>query len=73
MFMSTLKLLGDSFRYSGMALSVGVTWDIAVKLLLDRHLAVGKLGNQAPYTKDICDAIRNLVEKEGVKMIGRNA
>ncbi|PVH98077.1 Saccharopine dehydrogenase [Periconia macrospinosa] len=72
-FTSTLELLGDPDRYSAMALSVGVTCGIATQLLIDRHPAVRKLGVQAPYTKDICDAIRNLLEKEGVGMIEKKA
>ncbi|WEW61262.1 hypothetical protein PRK78_006752 [Emydomyces testavorans] len=66
---STLELLGDPKRYSGMALSVGVTCGIAAQLLLDGHPALKKPGVLAPYTKEICDPIRELVEKEGIKMI----
>lgn len=72
-FTSTLELLGDPNGYSGMAKSVGVTCGIATQLLMDRHPAVRKLGVQAPYTKDICDIVRDLVEKEGVKMIEQKA
>jgi saccharopine dehydrogenase (NADP+, L-glutamate forming) len=52
-----------------MALSVGVTCGIATQLLLDGHPAVNKTGVHAPYTKDMCDAIRTLLEEEGVKMV----
>ena len=52
-----------------MALSVGVTCGIAAQLLLDGHPALRKLGVLAPYTKEMCDPIRALVEKEGVKMV----
>lgn len=31
--------------------------------------ALSKHGVLAPYHKDICDPIRELVEKEGIKMI----
>jgi len=68
-FTSTLELLGDPQRYSGMALALGVTCGIATQLLLDGHLALSKPGVLAPYTKEICDPIRALVEKEGVKMV----
>lgn len=68
-FTSTLELLGDPKRYSGMALSVGMTCGIATQLLMDGHPALSKSGVLAPYTKEICDPIRALVEKEGVKMI----
>lgn len=68
-FTSTLELLGDPQRYSGMALALGVTCGIATQLLLDGHPALSKPGVLAPYTKEICDPIRALVEKEGVKMV----
>ena len=68
---STLELLGDPKRYSAMALSVGVTCGIATQLLMDCHPALSKPGVLAPYTKDICDPIRILLEKEGVKMVER--
>lgn len=54
-----------------MALSVGVTCGIATQLLIDGHPAVRKPGIVAPYTKDICDAIRVLLEKEDVTMVER--
>ncbi|KAF2646982.1 Saccharopine dehydrogenase [Lophiostoma macrostomum CBS 122681] len=68
-FTSTLELLGDPNRYSAMALSVGVTCGIATQLLIDRHPAVRKLGVHAPYTTDICDVLRERVEKEGVRVV----
>ena len=68
-FTSTLELLGDPDRYSAMALSVGVTCGIATQLLIDRHPALCKPGVHAPYTKDMCDVIRDRVEKEGVKVV----
>ncbi|KAH3963510.1 hypothetical protein HBH70_164510 [Parastagonospora nodorum] len=52
-----------------MALSVGVTCGIATQLLLNGHPTVNKPGVHAPYTKDMRDAIRALLEKEGVKMV----
>ena len=69
---STLELLGDSKRYSGMALSVGVTCGIARQLLLDGHPALRKLGVLTPYTKELCDPIRALVEK-GVEIVEQAA
>jgi saccharopine dehydrogenase (NADP+, L-glutamate forming) len=56
-----------------MALSVGVTCGIATQLLLDEHLALNKPGMLAPYSRDICDPIRDLVEKEGVVMVEQQA
>lgn len=52
-----------------MALSVGVTCGIATQLLLDGHPALNVPGVYAPYTKDICDPIREIVESEGIKMV----
>ncbi|KAI9670789.1 MAG: hypothetical protein M1817_003900 [Caeruleum heppii] len=72
-FTSTLELLGDPKRYSGMALSVGTTCGIAAQLLLNGHPALKKAGVLAPYTKEICDPIRALLEEEGVKMVERAA
>ena len=41
----------------------------AAQLLLDGHPAVKKPGVVAPYEKAICDAIRELLEKEGMEVI----
>lgn len=49
--------------------SVGVTCGIATQLLLDGHKAFNIPGVLASYNKEICDPIRNLVEKEGIKMV----
>ena len=66
---STLEMFGDPKRYSAMALSVGVTCGIATQLLLDGHAAICKPGIVAPYTLDICDPIRVLLEQEGATMV----
>jgi saccharopine dehydrogenase (NADP+, L-glutamate forming) len=66
---STLELLGDTNGFSTMARSVGVTRGIATQLLLDGHSALRKPGVLAPYTKEICDPIRKLLEREGVNMV----
>lgn len=55
-------------RYSAMALSVGVTCGVATQLLLDGHLAHNVPGILAPY-KEICDPIREIVAREGVKLV----
>lgn len=52
-----------------MALSVGITCGIATQLLLDGHKALNTPGIVAPYKKEICDPIRELVEREGIKMV----
>ena len=56
-----------------MQLSVGATCGIATQLLLDGHPALTTPGVLAPYEKAICDPIRTLVEKEGVKMVEATA
>ena len=66
---STLELFGEPERYSAMALSVGLTCGIATQLLLDGHPALCKPGVLAPYTKEICDPIRVLVEAEGIRVV----
>ncbi|KAK9318603.1 Saccharopine dehydrogenase [Lipomyces starkeyi] len=66
---STLELLGDPKGYSAMARSVGVTCGIATQLLLDGHPALNTTGVLAPYKKDICDPIREILEREGIKMV----
>ena len=52
-----------------MAKSVGVTCGIATQLLLDGHKAFNIPGVLAPYSKEMCDPIRNLLENEGIKMV----
>ncbi|KAL8837881.1 MAG: hypothetical protein Q9170_002356 [Blastenia crenularia] len=65
---STLELNGDPDGYSAMAKSVGVTCGIAAQLLLDGHEAFKSPGIIAPYKKEMCDPMRELLEKEGIKM-----
>ncbi len=52
-----------------MAKAVGVTCGIATQLLLDGHKALNIPGVLAPYKKEICDPIRELLEQEGIKMV----
>jgi gamma-glutamyl-gamma-aminobutyrate hydrolase PuuD len=61
--------LGDPKGYSAMALSVGITCGIVTQLLLDGHPALNTPGVLAPYKKEMCDPIREIVEREGVKMV----
>ncbi|KAL8744620.1 MAG: hypothetical protein Q9190_003148 [Brigantiaea leucoxantha] len=68
-FTSTLELYGEPQGYSGMAKSVGVTCDVATQLLLDGYEALSAPGVLAPYKKEICDPIRELVEREGIKLV----
>ncbi|KAJ8102807.1 Saccharopine dehydrogenase [Lipomyces tetrasporus] len=66
---STLELLGDPKGYSAMAFSVGITCGIASQLLLDGCSALSTPGVLAPYTKEMCDPIREIVEREGIKLV----
>jgi saccharopine dehydrogenase (NADP+, L-glutamate forming) len=52
-----------------MALSVGVTCGVAAQLLLDGLPALNTPGILAPYTREICDPIREITEREGIKMV----
>ncbi|KAF8641738.1 hypothetical protein AX16_009815 [Volvariella volvacea WC 439] len=66
---STLEAYGDPAPggYSAMALTVGLPCGIAVQLVLDG--VIGQKGILAPYTKEICEPIREQLEKEGVGMV----
>ncbi|KAK8067262.1 saccharopine dehydrogenase [Apiospora hydei] len=64
---STMELFGEPDGYSGMAKSVGVTCGIATQLLVDGHPVVAKPGVVSPYTEEICDLLREEVEREGIK------
>ncbi|PPQ87229.1 hypothetical protein CVT25_004079 [Psilocybe cyanescens] len=54
---------------SAMALTVGLPCGIAVQLVLDGVLS--EPGVHAPYTKAICDPIREVLEKEGLGLVER--
>ena len=60
---STLEAYGAPGGHSAMALTVGLPCGIAVQLVLDG--VITKTGVYAPYTKEICDPIREVLEKEG--------
>ncbi|KAI1250702.1 hypothetical protein MGN70_007759 [Eutypa lata] len=66
---STMELFGDPDGYSAMSKSVGVTCGIATQMLLDGHQAIAKPGIVAPYTKEICDPLREAAEAEGIKLV----
>lgn len=68
---STLELLGDPKKYSAMALSVGVTCGIAAQFVLDKHPAFSTPGIHAPYHKDVCDPLREALDREGVALVER--
>lgn len=52
-----------------MSRSVGVTCGIATQLLLDGHPSLATPGVLAPYTREICDALRAEVEAEGITLV----
>jgi len=54
-----------------MSVSVGVTCGIATQLLLEGHKSFTTPGLIIPYSTEICEPIRELVEREGVKLIER--
>jgi saccharopine dehydrogenase (NADP+, L-glutamate forming) len=66
---STLELLGDPNGFSAMAKSVGVTCGIASQLVLEKRAAFARPGIWAPYSKEICEPIRALLECEGIMMV----
>ncbi|KAH8091818.1 saccharopine dehydrogenase [Cristinia sonorae] len=66
---STLEAYGDPTGYSAMALHVGVPCGIATQLILDG--VINTPGVLAPYTREICDPIREILESEGLGMVER--
>jgi saccharopine dehydrogenase-like NADP-dependent oxidoreductase len=66
---STLEAYGDPSGYSAMALTVGLPCGIATQFVLDGVIKTP--GVLAPYTKELCDPLREKLESEGIKMIER--
>ncbi|OZJ04275.1 Saccharopine dehydrogenase [NADP(+), L-glutamate-forming] [Bifiguratus adelaidae] len=64
---STLVEYGVPNGVTAMAKTVGVPCGIATTLVLDGKLA--QKGVLAPMTRDICDPIMELLEKEGIGMV----
>lgn len=66
---STLEAYGAPLGtgHSAMALTVGLPCGIATQLILDGVLNMK--GVHAPYTKEICDPIRERLEAEGVGLV----
>jgi len=52
-----------------MALTVGIPCGIATQLVLDGIISTS--GILRPYTKEICNPIREQLEKEGITMVER--
>jgi spermidine synthase len=66
---STLEAYGTLGGHSAMALTVGLPCGIATQLVLDGVLSTP--GVQAPYSKEICDPIREKLESEGLALTER--
>jgi spermidine synthase len=64
---STLEAYGSPSGHSAMALTVGLPCGIATQLVLDG--VINTPGVLAPYTKEICDPIREILEAEGVALV----
>jgi spermidine synthase / saccharopine dehydrogenase (NADP+, L-glutamate-forming) len=52
-----------------MALTVGLPCGIATQLVLDG--VINKPGVHAPYSKELCDPLREILEAEGLGMVER--
>jgi len=66
---STLEAYGAPGGHSAMALTVGLPCGIATQLVLDG--VINTPGVHAPYTKEMCDPIREMLESEGLGLIER--
>lgn len=66
---STLEAYGAPDGHSAMALTVGVPCGIATQMVLDGTLSTP--GVLVPYTKEICDPLRERLEEEGITMVER--
>jgi saccharopine dehydrogenase-like NADP-dependent oxidoreductase len=64
---STLEAYGKPSGHSAMALTVGVPCGIASQLVLDG--VINQVGVQRPYSSELCDPIRKLLEEEGIRMV----
>jgi Saccharopine dehydrogenase and related proteins len=64
---STLEMYGSPNGHSAMALTVGMPCGIAAQLVLDGVLKTP--GVHAPYSKEICDPIRVILESEGLGLV----
>ncbi|KAI6008858.1 Saccharopine dehydrogenase-domain-containing protein [Pisolithus orientalis] len=66
---STLEKYGSPGGHSAMAVTVGVPCGIATQLVLDG--VINTPGVLAPYTKEICEPIRAILESEGLGLVER--
>lgn len=65
---STLEYYGNPVGHSAMAYLVGLPCGIATQLIIDGKFD-GKTGVLAPYSMDIVEPIKAILESEGVTMI----
>lgn len=68
---STLEAYGDPSGHSAMALTVGVPCGIAVQLVLDGEGVFAVPGVHAPYGREMCEVLRERLEREGLGMVER--
>ncbi|KAJ7064878.1 saccharopine dehydrogenase [Mycena amicta] len=66
---STLEAYGSPHGHSAMASTVGIPCGISSQLVLDGVIKTP--GVHAPYSKEICDPIREKVEREGLGLVER--
>ncbi|KAI6127193.1 Saccharopine dehydrogenase-domain-containing protein [Pisolithus sp. B1] len=66
---STLEKYGSPGGHSAMAVTVGFPCGIATQLVLDG--VINTPGVLAPYTKEICEPIRAVLESEGLGLVER--
>ncbi|KAF9787757.1 saccharopine dehydrogenase [Thelephora terrestris] len=64
---ATLEVYGDPSGHSAMARTVGIPCGIASQLVLDG--VINQVGVQRPYTKELCDPIRKILEEERIEMV----
>lgn len=64
-----MEAYGSPNGHSAMALTVGLPCGIASQLVLDGKLSAP--GVQGPYSKEICDPIREILESHGVGLVER--
>ena len=67
LILGTLEAYGEPQGHSAMALYVGVPCGIAVQLVLDGVFATP--GVLAPYSKEICEPIRKILEEQGMGLV----
>lgn len=66
---STLEKYGSPGGHSAMAITVGVPCGIATQLVLDG--VIDTPGVLVPYTREICEPIRAVLESEGLGLVER--